>query len=123
MPLPLTVIRISLRRLPTASRVASPTRACRPAPCKTKRPLPSGAAVDVLPSPCSLRWHYPEQVRGVPGRTRSQVTSPHGVERSIYLHGVGDGLDRSRILDRRQIAGRPAEIGGPAHAARSEVRR
>src|SRR3990172_4533879 len=34
------------------------------------RPPASGAAAHFRRSPCSLRWDYPEQVRGVPGRTR-----------------------------------------------------
>src|SRR5215470_11622382 len=35
-------------------------------------------------SPCSLRWHYPVQVRGVPGRTRfSGILPPRRQGRSI----------------------------------------
>src|SRR6266513_3707080 len=36
---------------------------------KRKRPLPHRGCGRSLPS-CSLRWDYPDQVRGVPGRTR-----------------------------------------------------
>src|SRR6266436_1736224 len=48
-----------------------------------KRPLPREGAADVPPT-CSLRWDYPDQVRGVPGRTRFSGILPPRRTSEVY---------------------------------------
>ena len=39
-------------------------------------------------APCSLRRHYPEQVRGVPGRTRFSGILPPRRQGRVYQRGI-----------------------------------
>src|SRR3989442_744588 len=44
-------------------------------------------------SPCSLRWDYPDQVRGVPGRTRFSGILPPRRQGGVYHRGLDPHLD------------------------------
>src|SRR6267142_3954622 len=54
-----------------------------------KRPLPSSRVRPrSLPPPCSLRRHYPDQVRGVPGRTRFSGILPPRRRGGVYTRAL-----------------------------------
>src|SRR3989338_2107032 len=59
----------------------------RPAPARGGRPRPppgGGRPPVSSSSPCSLRWDYPGQVRGVPGRTRFSGIPPTTTPLGVY---------------------------------------
>src|SRR5207302_10945800 len=50
--------------------------------------VPSTGAAALSLTPCSLRWNYPVQVRGVPGRTRFSGNLPPRRQGGVYHRGV-----------------------------------
>src|SRR5262245_24142463 len=66
---------------------------------------------------CSLRWRYPDQVRGVPGRTPVLRNPPPTATNRVYTRSprLGDGLHRVGIFERREIAGLAPQIGRADH--------
>src|SRR5439155_1447453 len=102
--LPFTVIFI--RASPRgARRRASAAAAQLALPHKTKRPRPAGCGRTVIRAPCSLRRHYPEQLRG-----RLAGAQHDEADDRLALHLVGHA-DHARLGD-----------GGMAHKHRLDLR-
>src|SRR5262245_32066521 len=78
---------------------------------------PREGAADSLPS-CSLRWDYPDQVRGVPGRTRFSGILPPRRTREVYTWGLswGDAHRRDLHVDPGRGRLRGHALGGRAPA-------
>src|SRR3989440_6288713 len=55
---------------------------------ETKTAAPLSRVRPRLFAPCSLRRHYPEQVRGVPGRTRFSGILPPRRQGRVYQRGI-----------------------------------
>src|SRR2546425_4238783 len=74
-----------------------------------KRPLPSSRVrPSVRPPPCSLRRHYPDQVRGVPGRTRFSGFLPPRRREEVYTRAARS-LRRGGLLTSGERSGGPSE--------------
>src|SRR2546425_5018511 len=69
---------------------------------KHKRPRPFTGAAARLSASCSLRWNYPDQVRGVPGRTRFSGILPPRRQGGVY-HRAGGAPGSGE----RELAARP----------------
>ena len=85
----------------------------RPLPSSRVRPSPT-------PPPCSLRWHYPDQVRGVPGRTRFSGILPPRRTLQVYTGSQLKTLRRARDMvsaPRRSPSPRPGSPATRGHPA------